>query len=289
MSDQLRPECMFVRDDINNSKDADTAAKSVYYIPASVCQLMRGDQEHRLKIVCAGIKVFEKKVKGDNDLEYRLVQEGIHALVPFITTRKVFVTAQDFSNLLGGGLVSFNTLSPATVQTCSNMPSGALICVYKYSPEDVVSSEGADASSLESLDAARQKESSSLNHRDASTSASPVGDHCIYAICWRGNTRTLNVMCKSTGNADPRVGCMPALIFFTCHFAEIEAMRHQLSCLRVLRPRINVPKRPVDQISAAQQAVADALAAAQGSASHDEAVNDTEMKLNEEADSSARS
>ena len=61
-----------------------------------------------LKIVSAGIKVLEKKVKNNSgEAEYRLVQEGLHVLLPHITTRKIFVTIQDFSNLLGGGLVSF--------------------------------------------------------------------------------------------------------------------------------------------------------------------------------------
>jgi hypothetical protein len=75
LGDSLSGECMFVRDDINTAKEADSQAKSIYYIPPSVCELMKGDREHRLKIVCAGIKVFEKKVhKNNQDVEYRIVQ-----------------------------------------------------------------------------------------------------------------------------------------------------------------------------------------------------------------------
>jgi hypothetical protein len=58
--------------------------------------------------------------------------------VPHITTRKVTVSIQDFCNLLGGGLVSLSTIHADTLAVIGSMSSGAVICVYKYNPADVL-------------------------------------------------------------------------------------------------------------------------------------------------------
>lgn len=62
--------------------------------------------------------------------------------------------------------------------------------------------------------------------------------HTLYAICWRGASRTLNVMCGKT---------------------EIESMKHQLTALGVFRPKISVKQMAV---GAVEQAVAAAVAQA---------------------------
>lgn len=104
-----------------------------------------------------------------------------------MTARRVDVTAQDFCNLLGGGMVSFSTLSPAVVVALSPLSIGSLLCSYTYSPSDRV--EG--------------------------TSACPSdAQHTFHMVCWRGATRAINVMCNKT---------------------DIEAIRHQIESLGVMR------------------------------------------------------
>ena len=90
-----------------------------------------------LKCVAAGIKVLERKAKtAPGEFEYRLVQvrahpddiavhnevicyvrvvrlqDGVDVMTRHVTSRAIDVSVQDFCNFLGGGLVSFNTLSP---------------------------------------------------------------------------------------------------------------------------------------------------------------------------------
>ncbi len=75
--DSLTREAFFIREDFSlsgNSTGAGGAAKSIYLIPASVRALMSGDREGRLKVVTAGVKVFEKKVLRSGDIDYRLLQ-----------------------------------------------------------------------------------------------------------------------------------------------------------------------------------------------------------------------
>eukprot|EP01032_Pedospumella_encystans_P019869 gene19869-22583_t len=171
-TDGLAPESFYIREDFVTSAQANatTGAKSVYFIPPAARSLMLGDKDARLKVVTAGVKVFEKKVLRSGDVDYRLLQDGIAFLEPHITKRKVSVSIQDFCNMLGGGLVSFSTLSPEFVNALYQTPTGVLICKYTYRPEDVLLPEG-------------------------SASAVPTTVHNFYAICWKGNTRAINVMC----------------------------------------------------------------------------------------------
>jgi hypothetical protein len=162
---------------------------------------MTGDKDERLKIVTAGVKMFERKDATNGGHDYRLLQEGISYIAPHVSNRKVKVTIQDFCNILGGGLVSFSTLSQSTINAVSLIQQGVLICIYDYDPKDVVVS-------AESESAAKAEADTGLE----------TPKHSFYGICWKGGSRTLNVMC---GKID------------------IESMKHQLEALNVLRPKIN--------------------------------------------------
>lgn len=96
--------------------------------------------------------------------------------------RKVSVTAQDFSNFLGGGLVSHQTLSAGLVNSLTRLACGVVVCEYNYSSADVLPSEGSDAGASD-LDCPVSS--------DVSCS--------MFAVCWRGKSKTLNVMCNKIG------------------------------------------------------------------------------------------
>ena len=221
-SDALTLGHFMVREDYNANSPSGFSSKSVYYMPSAVRALLSADRDGKLKVVCAGIKALEKKVhKITGAVDYRLVQDGASALLPYIQSRKVFVTVQDFSNLLEGGLVSFSTLSSTTVQALSSISSGGVIAVYKFNSSDIIrasTGNGNDSSSSSSVENTSEK-----SVDDSSIPTEPVAfgqegqqypEHYLNAICWRGNTRTLNVMCGKV---------------------EIESMKHQLAALRVLR------------------------------------------------------
>jgi hypothetical protein len=171
--------------------------KSVYFVPSSVRDLLRGDRDGKLKVVALGVKVFERK-DHDRGHEYRLLQEGLQAIYPFVTKRKVRVPIQDFCNMLGGGLTSFSTLSAPAVLALSSLQPGVFVCSYSFQPEDVV-----DDTDAAVLAAAKGKE--------------------FAVVCYRGNGRTVNVMC---GKVD------------------ISRIRHQLEALHVFREKVLSTKKP---------------------------------------------
>lgn len=176
----LQAKNFFAREDMmsnNKDKNSSGVSKCIYYIPDSVLEVMNGDLDERIKVVTSGIKMFERK--GNNvggEMEYRILQEGLSVIAPYINKRKIRVTIQDFCNLLGGGLVSFSTLSDNTVNSLNALDPGILICLYEFSFSDVVETEG---------------------NTDIVATENPV-PHQLHCVCWRGKGRTMNVMCGKT-------------------------------------------------------------------------------------------
>jgi len=209
LADTLTADCFYVREDAVTAS-ASGAAKTIFFIPHSARALMCGDKTSKLKVVTAGVKVFEKKVQRDGSVDYRLLQDGVSHLVPMISLRTTRLCVQDFSNLLGGGLVSFHTLSTAAIQALLSFSSGVVICWYDYDTRDrmLAATSASSASDTSASDSPVVCEPSTA----VLPSCSPV--HRFHIICWRGYSRALNVMC---GKVD------------------LDRMKHQLSALGVLR------------------------------------------------------
>lgn len=204
LADSLTADSFYVRDDaVTASSSSSSAAKTIFFLPHSARALMCGDKSSKLKIVTAGVKVFEKKLQRDGSVDYRLLQDGVGHLAPMISQRTTRLCVQDFSNLLGGGLVSFHTLSPAAIQALLSFTSGVVICWYDYDPRDQVLATASGAPTSDSVVCAV-----------APVDASSCPSHRFHIICWRGYSRALNVMC---GKVD------------------LDSMKHQLSALGVLR------------------------------------------------------
>lgn len=153
--------------------------KVVYLVSKSASDALAADHHRELKVVAAGMKAFERKVGSDRSIEYRLLQEGIHLLAPYISKRKVEVTIQDFCNLLEAGQVSLSSMSPTTVTRIIQQPPGILVLVYRFRREDVL---------RKSVDEASKEQTK------------PEKDHMFYILCWKGNGFAVNVTCKKIGN-----------------------------------------------------------------------------------------
>lgn len=228
LDDKITHESFFIREDIavKSKNQPTTGSKTIYFIPKSVRTLMEGDQSKQLKTVMSGIKAFEKKINHQNgQVEYRLIQDGVERLVPHVNNRKINVNVQDFCNILGGGLVSFTTMSAPTIQQLCTLPAGVVICTYTYDPADYIaptSTSQAIAESEAEAPAANGEEKIEENIELGKVSGPRQGSYHFHVVCWRGTSRTINVMC---GKVD------------------IEMMKHQLAALNVLRPKISAAKK----------------------------------------------
>ena len=134
------------------------------------------------------------------------------------------MSAQDFSNLLEGGLVSFSTLSNNTIQALQEVVPGSFIAVYQYNPLDkinITNITGTSAITVAStIDNDNNLTSIISNHNTDSESTAMItttttstseppnthehepsfANHCIYVNCWKNYSRTINVQCGKKGN-----------------------------------------------------------------------------------------
>lgn len=210
-------QTLFVRDDFagnrkNKNQPENKSGKTIVFLGKQARDVIAAEKLHKLKIISAGIKVFEKKLTSSNKIEFRLVMDGINVLAPIITKRKVFVSNQDFCNLLEAGMVSFSTLSSQAVQQISSQPSGVLLCVYEFHPSHRIDYDN-------SHDLQIQK---------------PNSTHIFYAICWKGSSRSINVMCNKVGTCTFTFEFIQILILF---YLEIDTIKHKLEALNCLRSK----------------------------------------------------
>jgi multisite-specific tRNA:(cytosine-C5)-methyltransferase/tRNA (cytosine34-C5)-methyltransferase len=78
------------------------AKKNVLLVSRGVKRFLEADREKRIKLVNMGCKVLEKGKESfaGHECLYRLSQEGIHFILPFMTERKVLVTLEFFRAVL---------------------------------------------------------------------------------------------------------------------------------------------------------------------------------------------
>lgn len=76
MTDALPPESFYLREDYgggNRGSRTSVSSKNIYFLPHPIRTLLQGDHTQRLKIVTAGVKLFEKKVTQSGAIDYRLL------------------------------------------------------------------------------------------------------------------------------------------------------------------------------------------------------------------------
>ena len=211
--------------------------KGVFYFPVPTRELLAASE---LKVVAAGMKVFERK----KDLNpngpgpaghYRLVQEGVSILAPYMTKRIINITAQDISNVLAGGLVSYSTLAPQTVATLSSIDRGPVVCVYKYNPDDAVVKEEGEGKSASAMTST------------AASSAIGVGG-LVVPLSRDANPSPLCIICSVNGGASKAMNVL-------CGKTEADSLRHQLHSMGVLREKIYSITEKVNAAAAAASAV----------------------------------
>ncbi|GIL42810.1 hypothetical protein Vafri_190 [Volvox africanus] len=80
----------------------DRHPKRLYFVARSVLDLMMQDSREVIKIVSTGLKVFERQLVRDqiNECPYRLSQEGLPLVLPYITRQRIEVPPQVLVQLL---------------------------------------------------------------------------------------------------------------------------------------------------------------------------------------------
>lgn len=110
---------------------SDTGNK-IYFVSAAVRQLLAADGKGQLHTVHAGVKMFEKNPTKNETFDYRLRQEGVAYLLPWLTKRIVKLDLADFSVLLTKRCMLFSDLkTEGASQAVADMGGGCMLFMLK--------------------------------------------------------------------------------------------------------------------------------------------------------------
>ena len=94
--------------------DSNDASKKVLLVSPAAKRLVLRAKDHKLRVVHAGVVALQRtSASARGVVDYRLSQDGIDLVLPFMTKRKVKCSAADFALLTDGGAKRIADLSVA--------------------------------------------------------------------------------------------------------------------------------------------------------------------------------
>uniref|UniRef100_A0A8D1NP65 tRNA (cytosine(34)-C(5))-methyltransferase n=1 Tax=Sus scrofa TaxID=9823 RepID=A0A8D1NP65_PIG len=108
--------------------------RQLYMVSKELRNVLLNNSE-RMKVINTGIKVWCRNNSGEEfDCAFRLAQEGIYTLYPFINSRIITVSIEDVKILLTQENPFFRKLSSETYNQAKDMAKGSVVLKYEPDP-----------------------------------------------------------------------------------------------------------------------------------------------------------
>jgi len=105
-------------------------AKILYFITKAIKERLIDRGIQRITVINSGLKVFERNSQ-ECEVRYRVNQEGIHMIVPYMTKRKLVVNFSDFANCLNSGAIYMKTFSDTLMPQLRELSVGSFVVVLE--------------------------------------------------------------------------------------------------------------------------------------------------------------
>ncbi|XP_037385535.1 RNA cytosine C(5)-methyltransferase NSUN2 isoform X2 [Talpa occidentalis] len=116
------------------TRTAEGKKRQLYMVSKELRNVLLNNSE-RMKVINTGIKVWCRNSSGEEfDCAFRLAQEGIYTLYPFINSRIVTVTMEDVKVLLTQENPFFRKLSSETFSQVKDLAKGSIVLKYEPDP-----------------------------------------------------------------------------------------------------------------------------------------------------------
>jgi len=115
-------------------------SKVLYFISRSIKENLidRGIQD-RITVINSGLKGFERQnILRDCDMSYRVAQEGIQFLIPYMTKRIFTASIDDFHKCVRTGLIKFDGFSESFRKVLEPLEPGSFVVVLEGYEKDIV-------------------------------------------------------------------------------------------------------------------------------------------------------
>jgi len=110
---------------LSTSKDG--LPQKIFFLPTPIKDLTNNPYNHKIRVLNSGIKVFQRLGSG---LDYRICQEGLLVLLPYITKRIVQIKREELKILLINNEIPDDFLQPETHQVIKSLETGP--CIYAF-------------------------------------------------------------------------------------------------------------------------------------------------------------
>lgn len=108
--------------------------RQLYMVSKELRNVLLNNSE-RMKVINTGIKVWCRNNSGEDfDCAFRLAQEGIYTLYPFINSRIITVTMEDVKILLTQENPFLRKLSSETYSQAKDLAKGSIVLKYEPDP-----------------------------------------------------------------------------------------------------------------------------------------------------------
>ncbi|XP_033123738.1 RNA cytosine-C(5)-methyltransferase NSUN2-like isoform X2 [Anneissia japonica] len=110
--------------------------RNLYMVNSAVCEIVQAC-ENKLKVINCGVKVWSRSDAKGVDCDFRLAQDGIYSVFPYLTSRKVEITRNDVQVILTEENPFCAKLCKETKKTIEALAQGSVIFIYdpkKYDP-----------------------------------------------------------------------------------------------------------------------------------------------------------
>ena len=114
----------FPKDQIMSRASGDSKVFS--FIGKAVKKYMAAGLQDRITIINSGLKCFERN-NNECDVSYRVAQEGIHYLAPYMKNRKFVVSTKDFLTCFSQATIKISALSPGLADEIRTIAVGSFM------------------------------------------------------------------------------------------------------------------------------------------------------------------
>ena len=110
----------------------ESAQKKVLLVSEGVQRFVEADKAHKIKLVNMGCIVFQKGKESfaGNECLYRLSQEGIHFILPYMNLRKIRVSLEFFRSMLSIPSLTHEKIPDAAIREQIQAISQGSFCIY---------------------------------------------------------------------------------------------------------------------------------------------------------------
>lgn len=121
----------FPRSQILFRCDDQKKKKNAYFVNKTVKDVLQNNGD-KIKFINAGLRLFTRTDEKEDRCHYRLAQESLSIIVPYINKRVIeAATEDDLTKVIRSPNVLLNDLSPATRAQLSDIAEGSVAVVYK--------------------------------------------------------------------------------------------------------------------------------------------------------------